>query len=150
MSNYFQQKRGVHLFNTCQKTGKFGIKFFMLTDAEVPYLLNAKPYLSAQFDENRQGLQLGEHVALKLIEPFENSGYNITSDNFFTSLRLAHKLSDKRTTLVSTLSNNRREIPSELLSAKNRELKSSIHAYNSDSKAIMCNGKGKSSTYIAP
>lgn len=79
-----------------QKPGKFGIKFWVLADASCPYILNIRPYLGKHFDEDRQGLQLGEFVVMKLIEPYLGKGYNVTTDNFFTSLRLATKLYSKK------------------------------------------------------
>ena len=48
---------------------------------------------------------------MTLIEPYFGRGYNITMDNFFTSVELAQKLLDRRTSLVGTLRLNRKEIP---------------------------------------
>ena len=45
------------------------------------------------------------------MEPYFGRGYNITMDNFFTSVELAQKLLDRRTSLVGTLRLNRKEIP---------------------------------------
>ena len=85
------------------KLGKSGIKFWILADASSPYVLNIRPYLGKHFDEDCQGLQLGEYAVLKLSQPFLNKGYNITTEHFYTSLRLADKLSAKKTTLVGTV-----------------------------------------------
>ena len=48
---------------------------------------------------------------MTLIEQYFGRGYNITMDNFFTSVELAQKLLDRRTSLVGTLRLNRKEIP---------------------------------------
>ncbi len=45
---------------------------------------------------------MGESVVLKLAEPFLGKGRNITTDNFFTSLKLATALQAKKTSLVGT------------------------------------------------
>ena len=71
------------------KPVKFGIKLCMLADAERPYIMNVHPYLDKNFDDERCGVQLGEHDVLKLMEPFIEKGYNVTTDTtFFFSLRL--------------------------------------------------------------
>jgi len=52
---------------------------------------------------------------MTLMEPYLNKGYNVTCDNFFTSLQLARELAKKRTTLIGTMRANRREIPTSLI-----------------------------------
>lgn len=54
---------------------------------------------------------LGTHVVMSLMEPYFGHGYNVTTDNFFTGLDLARKLLQKKTSIVGTVRNNRREIP---------------------------------------
>jgi len=90
------------------KPDKFGIKFWILAELSSKYCLNLKPYLGK--DEERV-TSLGTHVVMTLMEPYFGRGYNVTMDNFFTSVELAQKLLDKRTSLVGTLRLNRREIP---------------------------------------
>jgi len=46
------------------------------------------------------------------MEPCFGRGYNVSSDNFFTSRDLACKLIERRTSIVGTVQLNRREIPS--------------------------------------
>lgn len=82
------------------KPDKFGIKFWILAEVSSKYCLNIKPYLGK--DEQRVD-GLGTHVVMKLMEPYYGRGYNVTSDNFFTSRDLALKLLDKRTSLVGTV-----------------------------------------------
>jgi len=90
------------------KPDKFGIKFWILADLNTKYCLNMIPYLGK--DEQRTQ-NLGTHVVMKLTEPYFGRGYNVTTDNFFTSLDLARKLLDKQTSIVGTVRLNRREIP---------------------------------------
>jgi len=90
------------------KPDKFGIKFWILAELNSKYCLNLKPYLGK--DEDRV-TSLGTHVVMTLMEPYFGRGYNVTMDNFFTSVELAQKLLDKRTSLVGTVRPNRREIP---------------------------------------
>jgi len=91
------------------KPDKFGIKFWILAELNSKYCLNLKPYLGK--DDERGAVSLGTHVVLTLMEPYLGRGYNVTTDNFFTSAELARKLLDKRTSLVGTLRLNRKEIP---------------------------------------
>ena len=48
---------------------------------------------------------------MTLMEPYFCRGYNVTMDNFCTSVELAQKLLDKSTSLVRTVRLNRKEIP---------------------------------------
>ena len=52
-------------------------------------------------------------VVLKLVVPIFQWGYNVTRDNYFTSLVLALKLVGIKSSLVETLRQNRREVPEE-------------------------------------
>ncbi|XP_056144379.1 piggyBac transposable element-derived protein 4-like [Lampris incognitus] len=98
----FQQYAG-------NKPDKFGIKFWLAADVNSKYMLNGAPYLGR--DETRRGLLLGESVVLSLAAPYLEKGRNITTDNFFTSLRLANILQKKKTSLVGTLGKRKREMP---------------------------------------
>lgn len=85
------------------KPDKFGLKFWLLVDVESKYVFNILPYLGKDEMLSRQGRPLAEDVVLRLIEPLKNKGYNITIDNFFTSLPLAEKLKKLRTSIVGTM-----------------------------------------------
>ncbi|GFQ83648.1 HTH La-type RNA-binding domain-containing protein [Trichonephila clavata] len=92
------------------KPDKFGIKFWLASDVDSKYVINALPYLGK--DENRpSSVQLSEYVVLKLIEPFTGCGRTVTSDSFFTSKSLAIQLLANKTTLVGIIRPNKRELP---------------------------------------
>ncbi|XP_047661109.1 uncharacterized protein LOC125139768 [Tachysurus fulvidraco] len=83
------------------KPGKFGIKFWMATDLETKYVCSASPYLGK--DPSRQkGERLAESVVMNLMEPFLDDGRNVTTDSFFTSPSLLHRLLQRKTTLLGT------------------------------------------------
>ncbi|XP_032364546.1 uncharacterized protein LOC116678920 [Etheostoma spectabile] len=90
------------------KPDKFGIKFWLAADVQSKYMLNGAPYLGK---EESKGQLLGESVVLKLAEPFLGKGRNITTDHFFTSLKLATALQAKKTSLVGPLGEAKRECP---------------------------------------
>ncbi|XP_056157036.1 piggyBac transposable element-derived protein 4-like [Lampris incognitus] len=98
----FQQYMG-------NKPDKFGIKFWLAADVHSKYMLNGAPYMGR--DETRRGLLLGESVVLSLAAPYLEKGRNITTNNFFTSLRLANILQKKKTSLVGTLGKSKCEMP---------------------------------------
>ena len=100
-----------HIFSSSQPD-KFGIKFWLAADLETKYLLNGMPYLGKEETRPRPRDQtLGEHVVLSLLEPYMGKGRNVTTDNFFTSMKLANALLQKKTTLVGTIRKNKRELP---------------------------------------
>jgi len=53
------------------------------------------------------------------VEPIMGANKNVTTDNWFTSIKLAEQLRAKKLTLVSTLRKNKREVPPYMLVVKN-------------------------------
>ena len=49
------------------------------------------------------------YIVTKLARPFLNERRNITCDSFFTSMKLPNALKNKKTTVVGTVNNTRRE-----------------------------------------
>ncbi len=77
---------------------------------DTKFMLNGYPYLGR--DPTRPAKQSqGESVVMKLMEPFLGKGRNVTTDSFFTSLPLAHKLLAKNTNLVGTTNKNKKSLP---------------------------------------
>ena len=75
-------------------------------------MVNGFPYLGKDDARPRPAsLLLGEHVVLTLMQPHLDKGRNVTTDNFFTSLRLAKQLLARKTTLVGTMRKDKRELP---------------------------------------
>ena len=99
------------------KPDKFGIKFWLAVDAKSKYLVNGFPYLGRD-DHRPKDETVSEYVVLQLMEPYVGKGRNVTTDNFFTSVKLADKLEKKKTTIVGTMNRIRREIPPEIKSSK--------------------------------
>lgn len=95
------------------KPDKFGIKFWVLAEVESKYCLNLIPYLGK--DETRVA-GVGSHVVTSLMAPYLNKGYNVCTDNFFTSHQLAESLLQRSTSIVGTVRANRRELPAAALS----------------------------------
>lgn len=115
-----------------QKPDKYGIKFWILSEVESKYLLNAIPYLGK--DDGRSTKGLGEQVTLQLVEPYKNKGYHITTDQFFTSLSLAKKLAQSKISLLGTIRSDRREVPK----LTRQPLYSSAFYHSEDGTLLTC------------
>jgi len=86
------------------KPDKYGIKFFVLVDNITKFCYNSIPYLGTQGTEDRGNLPFGEYIVKKLLNvEIQKKGYNITTDNYFTTAPLANYLLEKGTTLVGTV-----------------------------------------------
>ncbi|XP_066532042.1 zinc finger MYM-type protein 2 isoform X1 [Hoplias malabaricus] len=105
------------------KPNKLGIKFWVAADVETKYMLNAVPHLGKD-DAGQTDLQFSENIVLRLMEPFVGHGRNVTTDSCYTSLVLANKLLENKTTIVGAINKKSREMPpcvrvkSERLSTK--------------------------------
>ena len=118
------------------KPDKFGMKFWLAVDNETKYIYNIMPYLGALEKEARNGMKLADYVVKKLISPILNKAYNVTCDNYFTSLGLANELSNNKTTMVGTLRVNSKGIPTELKNEK-LDLHASSFYYNAKNAVLL-------------
>ena len=65
----------VHATKAC----KVWNKFWAICDADTCYVLQAFPY-TGQTDRIEEGL--GDHVVMKLMNPYFDTGLNVTTNNF--------------------------------------------------------------------
>ena len=125
------------------KPGKYGIKFWMLSDSKTSYVSRLQVYIGRQEAQAREKNQ-GERVVLDLCAGLKGSGRNITCDNFFTSMQLLQKLKRDKLTLLGTVRKNRVELPPELVATKGREVLSSKFAFTKDAMIVSyCPKKSK-------
>ncbi|XP_047534335.1 piggyBac transposable element-derived protein 1-like [Vanessa atalanta] len=111
------------------KPEKYGIKIFWACDANNSYPLNGLIYTGKSSDGMRQ-TNVGECTVLDLVAKYKNSGLNVTTDNFFTSLQLAHSLNSWNMTLVGTVRKNKRFLPANMQAHKERSIYSSNFAFS--------------------
>ena len=78
-----------NFFRVAVYTLLFGIKFWMICDANTYYVLQAFPYTRKT---NRTEERLGDYVVTKLMKHYFNTGLNVTTGKFFTKLSTAKKL----------------------------------------------------------
>ena len=129
------------------KPDKFGIKFWLLADAQTKYLCNGKPYLGKDPTRSRC-TDLPGDVCLNLLQPYFGKGYNVTTDNYFTSLKLAEELMTKKTNILGTIRKQRREVPNTEFLMKDKLLRDSqifsspsdcsLTVYRAKKKKIVC------------
>lgn len=65
--------------------------------------------------------KIRQRVVLQLTECLSD-GFNITTDNFFTTTELALELLKNNMTLLGTIRQNRKNIPEELKKSNSREI----------------------------
>lgn len=113
------------------KPKKYGIKEWVLCDSVNSYTLNFKIYSGKE--GNKREKNQGENVVMDLTSHLE-AGYNITTDNFFTSVPLALKLQMRRNpmTLLGTIKANRLHIPPGIKNHPKTEEYSSKFLFSND------------------
>ena len=118
------------------KPDKFGIKFWMLTEVDSKHVYNILPYLGALEREQRDGRPLAEDVVMRLAQSIHNQGgYNVTTDNFFTSVILATLLLEKKISMVGTVRSNSKRL-TKFMTKNDNELHKSSFFFN-DGKEIL-------------
>lgn len=116
-----------------QKPNKYGLKVYATVCSKTRYLLIWEPYLGVQpqgpFWKDNSQMSLVQ----RLVQPISGTGRNLTFDNFFTSFPLIKTLLvSHRLTVVGTVRKNKRELPLEFVSTKERPVGSSLFGYSDD------------------
>lgn len=94
-----------------------------MCDSRTYYIVTAIPCIGKENRPNKEPLP--DYYVKKLTEHIHGTGRNLTMDNWFTSIPLAHKmLADYNLTIVGSVRKNKREIPPSLLPNKPKELMS--------------------------
>jgi hypothetical protein len=98
-----------------KKPAKYGIKFWALCDADSRYVLGLEVY--AGKIGNVVQKNLAANVALRLVDQLPNNvkqGRSITFDRYFTDIKLAEALLERKMTLVGVVDHKRSFLPNEL------------------------------------
>ena len=102
------------------KPDKFGIKVWLLADADTYFIPRFQIYLG----KNRHNSELFQqkgltfYVVWSLGEPYLDSGRHFFFDNFFTSVDLMKSLIDRKTYACGTCRTNRKNFPEDLKKLK--------------------------------
>ena len=109
------------------KPCRFGIKFWILADAENHHCYNASPNLGEKGD--KIVTNLGATVVKKLVEPIHNTSRIITCDRYLTGVELFEHLLKVKLTSVGTVMPNRKHLPIALTTKRNREINSTLFTF---------------------
>lgn len=112
-----------------QKPAKYGLKYYALCDSKTFYTLNFTVQLVRPYGNNSNK---PTDIVKRLVEPIKNSNRNLTTDNYYTSYPLAEHLLQVGLILLGTMKRNKREIPPEFISEKNRQVGSSLSGFQND------------------
>ena len=92
------------------KPDKFVQKYWLAVDKESKYVINGFPCVGK--DEMRSSTERVLHrVVMQLMRPYLCKGRNVTTDSYFSSVKLANQLKEKQTSLLGTVNKIRREVP---------------------------------------
>jgi hypothetical protein len=83
------------------KPHKFGIKIWLMSDVDSKFVCNGSIYSGKDGEKADDELQ-GEHVVKKLMEPYFDKGYCVTTDNF-SSLKPDNAFLIHKTTTIETI-----------------------------------------------
>ena len=86
-------------------------------------MINGFPYVGK--DEMRSSTEhVSARVLMQLMRPYANAtGRNVTTESYFTSVKLANQSKEKQTSLLGTVNKIRREVPLSL-----RKMKEDFHS----------------------
>lgn len=121
------------------KRHKYGVKLFKLCVDE-GYTYSIKIY-GGGGGVQTSDKPLATRVVMELMEPLLNSGRTLYTDNFYTSVGLAHELNNNQTHLVGTLRQNRKLNPKAVTSAKLK--RGEVKMQKSNTKVIVGKWKDK-------
>lgn len=119
------------------KRHKYGIKLFKLCLSE-GYTYALKVYAGKEQPSQKS---LACKVVMELMQPLLNTGRTLFTDNFYTSVELAHELNRHNTHLVGTLRANRKHNPKAVIDAKLK--RGQIKSLQSNTKVIVTKWKDK-------
>ncbi|XP_045482176.1 piggyBac transposable element-derived protein 1-like [Harmonia axyridis] len=110
------------------KPDKYGIKILMCCDSKTFYALSAEIYTGR--GSTPENVPASQYYCEKLTASFHGTNRNLTTDNWFTSVKTSQQLLEKKITVVGTLRKNKKEIPPLFLEVKERRKNSAMFAYS--------------------
>lgn len=99
---------------------RYGIKTFKLC-IQNAYTIGFKVYNGR---EAEPGLEVSTKIVMEMSEEYLDFGRTIYTDNWYTSINLAHKLLSRSTNLVGTLRANRKHNPQDVVKYKLKKRRS--------------------------
>ena len=91
-----------------QKPAKFGIKYWMPYKVKTSYVMRA---MRSAGKGDRPQVGVAQHVVMRLMEPYNKRRKNVTTGNYFTTLKTTKNLLQHNITMVGTMRKKKKEIP---------------------------------------
>ena len=110
---------------------KWGIKVFTLSDATNGYVYRIQIYTGKNMDET-PAVGLCSKVVLDLMNGLEDDGYQLYTDNYYTSPQLYLTLYKKGINACGTARPNRKEFPHDLVHRKGERFERGFYDYRSN------------------
>ena len=92
------------------KPDKYGQKYWLAVYKDSKYVVNGFPYVGRDETRSRDE-RVSVQVVMRLLKLYLNKGRNVTTDNYFTSMKLATDLQKCKTSLLGTVNRIRKEVP---------------------------------------
>ena len=108
------------------KPVKWGFKSYTLRDSNTAFNCNFEMYIGGAMDVSQHGLTYD--LVMRLMTPYLKQGYQLLTDNYYTSHSLAQALKANDSELVGTVRSNRRGFPDRLKSTK--QFKKKVRAFH--------------------
>lgn len=110
----------------------------MLSDARTFYTANMEIYAGNQPDGPYQISYSVPDLVKRMVRPISGTNRNVTIDNWFTSVPLAiDLLKDHKLTIVGTMRRDKREIPPEFVTTKNRKINTSNFGFSDENLTLV-------------
>lgn len=106
------------------KPERYGIKIIWLVDNDTGYVFNGLVYIGPNTFYGKPFEDIAsvrDRTVMVVCEPIFGKGANITMDNWFSSISVARRLYNERTTMVGTLRRNSRCIPKKAKESRGRQ-----------------------------
>ena len=109
-------------------------------------MVNGFPYVGRDGTRSRDE-RVSDQVVWRLLKPYLNKGRNVTTDNFFTSMKLATELQKYKTSLLGTVNRIRKEVPAVVKYMKELLYSTTLYKFG-DVTMTIYQGKAKKNVAI--
>ena len=92
------------------KPDNYGQKYWLAVDKDRKYVINGFSYIGRNGTRFRDK-RVSDQVVMRLLKLYLKTGRNVTTGNYFTSMKLATELQKYKTSLLGTVNRIRKEVP---------------------------------------
>lgn len=100
---------------------RYGFKMYMLCENETAYVLKVAPCMDNSTEKNEENTKIAG-LTLKLLEGFDNRGFHIYMDSYYSSVNLFENLQNLGIAATGTIGTNRKGLPKKSLSKAKKNL----------------------------